>query len=210
MNQEDLDRIADTLDRAAELLRKGRAVTALERAAAWRGNLRAANYDPSSRSGHRHDVYDEAGDTVVVAVPNDPTGEARTTTVDHLRHPRLVAAIGALSQAAGVAVELIVDTVPDAPAAVEDEGPGDGWCRSCYRDKRYLEPEATHRNGTVKHRGACTWCASFKAEHGIDPPLELLRKRHGGRRITVADVTAALARTQPTGARAKKRRRKSR
>lgn len=211
MNQTDLDRIAETVTRAGELLTGGRAHTALDRAWTWRGNLHAPSYDPTGRSGHRHDVYDEAGDTVVVAIPNDPTGEARTTTTDQLRHLRLVAAIEALFTAAALAVELIVDTAPEAPKPPADAtDPGDGWCRSCYRDNRHLTPEHTHRDGTVKHRGACSWCAGFRTDYGQDPPLELLRLRHAGKRVTVRDITTALAKSKPHNTRATKKRRRRR
>lgn len=208
MNQTDLDRIADNLRTLATELEDGTGLAALERAWSWRGPIRGASYDPSGRHyGHRHDEYtepvlDDEGEPVLdddgrpvtelvaVAVPNDPTGEADLHTTDQLRHPRLVAAVGALDTAATTLEHLIVATVPELPTP--DDDPGDGWCRSCYRDRRTLTPEDTHADGRTKHANACKWCANFRSSHGIDPPIPLLRKRHDGHRISPTDVKNTL------------------
>lgn len=67
------------------------------------------------------------------------------------------------------------------------EGPGADWCVSCHRDNGYHEPISDEA-----YSDRCRWCREWRAEHGDDPPLELLQRRHEGRRITTADVERAL------------------
>ena len=73
---------------------------------------------------------------------------------------------------------------------VESDGPGEGWCVSCFRDGGYHEPTA---EGVYRDR--CRWCADFSRAHGQEPPLVILRRRHEGRRITQSEVEQALGRT---------------
>lgn len=195
MNQEDFDRLSERGGRCSELART-RGVKALSVAAEWRGNVRAANYDPSSGPGLRHDSYWETdpstGELVehVVAVPHDPTGEADSSTADQLRHARLVAAIGAFDQACATLTSLLIQTVPYAPKS-HNEGPPEGACENCWLDSRYFQP--------VEHyKKLCRFCGDFKGSEGQVPPLRILRLRHEGRRITRADVDRALNRNQKT------------
>lgn len=71
------------------------------------------------------------------------------------------------------------------------------WCSSCQRDGGYCEPIGRLPDGTPRRRGKlggwlCRWCEGFLAAHGVEPPLEILRMRHAGKRITQADIAAAL------------------
>lgn len=193
MNQEDFDRMADRGNRTSELART-RGEKALQVAAAWKGNLRAANYDPSSGPGLRHDTYEEKDpetgemESHVVAVPHDPTGEADSHTVDQLRHARLVAAACAWELACATYTNLLIETVPHAPKRNADECP-DGACENCWTDGRYFQP--------VEHyKKLCRFCGDFKGTEGQVPPLKILRLRHAGRRITRVDVQRALGRKQ--------------
>ncbi len=59
----------------------------------------------------------------------------------------------------------------------------------------------------VHSSGRCRWCYDFWLVEGVDAPKALLDKRDGGRRISEADVDAALAHRHSK--RARKRRRKA-
>lgn len=197
MNQEDAIRIETRGHRAATLV-GSYSIPALDTAASWRGNTRAAAYEPGGKSGWR---YDEEGEPV----PNDPTGEGSSTTNDQLRHPRLVAALGAYEIACANVSNLILNTV-HLDSVPRPDGPGDGWCASCYRDDRCLQREDTHADGRTKHKNMCAWCAGFVRDYNRQPPIELLRWRHQGRRISAADIKAALAPKKSTPKKKRKRR----
>lgn len=189
MNQDDLDRISDNARLAAGLT-QGHGVAALERAHAWLGNVKGASYEGGS--GWR---YDQGDDNDPAAIPNDPTGEAGTnkTAPDQLAHFRLNAAIGALNTAALNVTKLLASIAPTNPART-DEGPGEGWCESCYRLHRYLEPVAIHKDGSAKYSKPplCSWCGSFKRAEKQLPPLVLVRKHLEGKRISEEDKEKAL------------------
>lgn len=55
----------------------------------------------------------------------------------------------------------------------------DGWCPSCFRDDRYLEPVAEGR-----YRDRCRRCGEHRAATGKDPSLDDLRIMHSrGKRL---------------------------
>jgi len=207
MNNEDLQRLADRLHKLADLVAT-RGIPALTTAALWRGHMRAANYDPNTGPGLHHDTYtDPDGTEHVVAIPHDPTGEASTTTADQRRHPDLVAAFKACDIVAANLTRLIINTAPKTTVSTDPDEPGDGWCHSCYRDNRYMQPEDTHADGRIKHKNLCAWCAGFIKDYQRRPPIELLRQRHEGRRITTAAVADALKPKKPTPKKKRKNRR---
>lgn len=203
MNAADFDRLAVRGHRAAELL-AGYGDTATRRTRHTNTPLRGTSYD---RERHqRHDLYRETdgqGGWVdhLAPVPNDPTGEtaiATSNTGRTLIAMRLTDAIADYDHAIAALTEMLLTLAPEARddattpkvEPCDTNGPGAGWCRSCWRDEKHMEPEHTHSDGRVKHRGACAWCATFEAEYKTRPPLPLLRLRHQGRRITV-DMVAA-------------------
>ncbi len=196
MNQTDAAKIAMNGQRAGELVAT-LGVKALAIADDWRGQIRAATYDPTGGGGHRHDEYEESitseatgrtySTTHVVAVPHDPTGEADPNTPDQLRHARIVAAIAAYQQASLTVTKLILSTVPEKAVKAADESP-EGACKSCWRDRHYYEPEALHKDGRVMHKGACRWCAGVKAEFDAYPPMVCLKRHHAGRRVSVQEL----------------------
>jgi hypothetical protein len=61
----------------------------------------------------------------------------------------------------------------------------DGWCGSCWRDDQHLTPVAERPNGVAYYRGRCRFCGEWKANTREDPPLDVLRPHHEGRRIRV-------------------------
>ena len=55
----------------------------------------------------------------------------------------------------------------------------DGWCPSCFRDDRYLEPITPGR-----YRDRCRRCGDFRAATGKDPSVDELRIMHSrGKRL---------------------------
>lgn len=149
-------------------------------------NLRAANFSPGGPSSTLDDdgypmppVSDPTGDTVV-----DGT-RARAQLDDLDGHIR--AALDHLDQARTIQARALKAHQPRPTLPAQDSAPT-GACRSCWRDQRYWEPIA---EGQYAH--ACRWCGDFRGAEGIDPPLELVEKRHRGERITTRDVERAKA-----------------
>lgn len=183
--------------------------------AAWWASLdfqpgpRAANTDPGG--GNRWETDETSGE--VQPVPNDATGETATShDPTSLTHARYRALLGWLQDNADDLRRLLSTLLPPqpntkvidcagcgAPKAIDIRKPRDlteiaaaGYCKSCHRDDKYLERIQTDKQGIRYYADYCRSCGSFKAEHGMEPPLELLRKRHVfGRRISVAEVEAA-------------------
>lgn len=203
MDQRDINRVADRLNRIANQLRDGDLETALAIAHEWSGNVQAAGFDPSGRPGHRHEVYEENGEEVVAAIPQDPTGEAAFTDLDQLRHARLVAAFGVVDHGSANLTTLISNTVPEQRRRAgvpsrpfpDDEVAPTGACKSCWRDHRYYEPTAEGLYSDL-----CRWCGDFNNTHKRWPPVELMDLRHRKQRITSEQIKAAL---QPKGKAAK-------
>lgn len=180
LTNEDLTRIAARMRRGADLLEE-RGPKAVDLARQWAGNLRAGGSNDTGRTS--------TGDHT------DPTGDTAATDVDRdgLFQTRLRSAIDRVSTDVGILTEILATTVPLPKPTTENRAPH-GYCQSCYRDAGYLEPEHTHADGRVKHRGSCAWCHGFLTEQKRQPPLELLEKRHRGGRITTLDVQRAMTR----------------
>lgn len=84
-----------------------------------------------------------------------------------------------------------------------------GWCASCWKNDQQMVPITVQpRTGMRYYRDFCKWCGEFKGTHKIEPPVELLRLRHAGRRITEADVNAALKAARPATKKSKRKARK--
>jgi hypothetical protein len=135
---------------------------------------------------------------------NDPTGNAAIANLStrRLTH-RIDTAIAAYEKAGRTLTTLLLNTVRDhaahetqVAALADDNGPGTDWCQSCYRDNRYLEPVATHRDGRTKYKGLCNWCHTFDATYRRMPPEQLLSMRHTGKRISQTDIERAFKRPQ--------------
>jgi len=127
----------------------------------------------------------------------DPTGEAAIQTdkaaADHRRVLKLLAL---RTRTDRELVQVLLLYPPHAIRAERAKAAGGEWCQSCYRDGQYHEPvsfRSARSGGEAYYSGRCRWCGAFRSEHRIDPPVRLLRLRHEGRRITVADVTDAIA-----------------
>lgn len=72
--------------------------------------------------------------------------------------------------------------------------PGEDWCRSCWRDRKYHEPVGRKATGVPYYRGLCRWCGQLARDLGVVlPPLELVERKHRGERITEGMVAEAKA-----------------
>lgn len=74
------------------------------------------------------------------------------------------------------------------PTKPEAQTNDEGWCSSCIRDGGYLEPAAAGRYAAL-----CRFCGEWLAANGTNPPMEILKARHEGRRITTQMADKALA-----------------
>lgn len=137
-------------------------------------------------SGRATSYTDPTGDAASSSAPADPVARDVTSIVAIIER----AARDLTRQAERLRILLEPGrTVRDDP---------DAWCRSCLRLRlpdgtRRHEPVALHGDGRARFAHHCRWCGEFRAKHSIDPPLEILRRRHEGRRIDAATVDHELA-----------------
>ena len=213
----DIPRLAALLADAGQRLgqhttRAGHSMPAGE--AAWFASLeyqpgpRAANTDPLAH-GNRWETNDDTGE--VWPVPSDTTGDSATSPdAAALMHVRYRALLDWLNDNAADLRNLIAQLVPaqpntkitpcgacGAPRPVTAKRRNDlaaadvaqaGWCKSCYRDDRYLQPIEVDRSGHRYYAAYCRWCGGFKADHGVEPPLAVLRIHHQRSRVSVAEI----------------------
>lgn len=141
-------------------------------------------------------------------------------------HQEYLDAVRKLERQAEVVLRILAVAIPVHPAALRNVRTGDldpitaadaaaaGWCMSCWRNEQQMVIIETKKStGLRYYRDYCRWCGAFKAEHKIEPPLEILRLHHDGRRISESDVAdavkAALSQlAAQTSKRSKKARRK--
>ncbi len=207
------------------------AEAALDAARSFQPGQRAARMEPSR--GPRLEEVDWGDGTVeLVDVPNDPAGETAVGLDTTLDLPdRWLDLMAGLDRATGDARRLLDVLLPPqpgmrpstctecgaprlVPAAKDKRSTGadvalEGWCRSCYRDGKRLQPIETDRRGNRYYRDLCRWCGGFRARHKMDPPLDLLEQHHRYGRVTTSQVAAALAKAKRDApGPAKKRKRK--
>lgn len=114
---------------------------------------------------------------------SDPTGELAASDakvadpIRYLGEDALRGVTGALGDLRMVRNALI------SCSRFFDTNPGEPGCSSHARIQDW-EP--------VDRNGRCAWCYRFWLSEDIDPPLELLKARSEGRRITAQMVEAAL------------------
>lgn len=73
-----------------------------------------------------------------------------------------------------------------------------GWCSSCWRnDQQMVVREKAKKSGLYYSPTLCRWCMDVKRTYGVEPPLEMLKLHHAGRRISVAAMEEAIAAIQP-------------
>ncbi len=70
--------------------------------------------------------------------------------------------------------------IPRADTEIPDD-----WCRSCHRNNQHHTPVSLRPSGEPYYAGLCRWCGDFRKAHKYDVPLEVLRVRHQGRRVTL-------------------------
>lgn len=205
-SHQELNRIAASIRLTGELL-EANGSRALHATNSWAAGPRSANLDPNAGGWQ----YDEEGEPV----PNDTTGE-QAMRGDPLVHTneRLVSLI-LMSDRVNSDLRSILyaacpqNTMPDSfdpdtPAQISAAG----WCVSCHRDQGFCEPVSMRPDGSRRYRDYCTGCGNFKAAHGIEPPLKILKLRHEGRRVSARDVEAAVQEAIEAQKTAKKGKRK--
>ena len=142
---------------------------------------------------------------------SDPTGTVAATAVDRGRDPqhhrRLRQLLDQLATTSRLVVDLLAQTNPALTVRpvhpIDESVADDGWCISCHRDDRWCEPISSHYSG----KKLCRWCGDFAGAHQMMPPLDIIRDRHRGKRITKQRVEQAI---QEHRADAKRKRRKGR
>lgn len=178
MNRDDLELMARALKADADLI-DDRGKPTWDKLDEWQRGPKAARTEAGG--GWR---YEEDDNGVMWAIPNDQTGEAvihpdaAHDLFDEFRklHDRVSKDTARIRR--------IIHMVPSTSSQKRrDDDPGPDWCKSCYRDAGYLEPVATHPDGSVKYAGYCRWCRESPI---TPPPLELVRTKHAGKRISVA------------------------
>jgi hypothetical protein len=87
-------------------------------------------------------------------------------------------------------------------ASSEEEVVAAGYCVSCWRNGKKLVERATDRQGRAIYAQYCRWCGDFIAAHrdvlgaqGM-PPIELVKLRHDGKRISSGRLAKALERVR--------------
>ncbi len=82
-----------------------------------------------------------------------------------------------------------------------------GFCVSCWRnDKQMVVREKARKSGLYYSPTLCRWCMDVKRAYGIEPPVEVLKLHHAGRRISVQMMTEAIEAAKPSKAKGKKKR----
>lgn len=95
--------------------------------------------------------------------------------------------------------EIAPETAGDIAAA--------GYCVSCWRnDKQMVVREKS--KGIFVSATLCRWCMDVKRTYDVEPPLEVLKLHHAGRRISVQVMEAAIAKVKPPPKGKGKKRRK--
>ncbi len=94
------------------------------------------------------------------------------------------------------------DLDPVTPADVAAAG----YCRSCWRNDQQMVVREKSKSGLYVSATLCRWCLDVKRTYGIEPPLDVLKLHHAGRRISVTAMEEAVtAATPKPSAKGKKR-----
>lgn len=208
-------RLLDELLDAAETVeqRTAAAITLLENS--LNGHPRAARYDRNStrttilwcdQHQRHHSICKlelrDCGGTPITTT--DPTGdaalqpdEAATALADHDRD--ILAAHSILTRAARRATTW----QPAVIAPIDRNSPTapDGKCVNCWRDDKEQVDIARRADGTPYYAGLCGFCGGFRTDHGVLPPLAILKLHHARprRNITAAIIERHLPATRKAG-----------
>lgn len=210
------DVLADRLERAAALLRSPKGAKAWARVADWQDPASPPSSTKPTPPQPGDDDYDEKqaqDDEARRFVPgaaerredwleNQLVGGYRDE-LDRLTSRILGPALTRLEKIVALAVPGQAKHLADADM-LKAQVAASGCCASCFRDdKNLVEIELQRREGKPDvpfYKDRCRFCGGWKAKHGQDPPVWVLKKRriHGPRSITTADETRALAETKST------------
>lgn len=85
-----------------------------------------------------------------------------------------------------------------------------GYCASCWRNDQQMVLIEVNKHSLRYYRDYCRWCGGLKATYGIEPPLEMLKLHHAGRRISEKDMEAAVKAVLDAQPKSKKAKRQAR
>lgn len=144
----------------------------------------------SMSDGESRTAYDDKGEPMPLV--SDPTGEtviAPASNDPMFGHMQSVArgiacALGdaRIARAAMIRASQFAESRPAEPG-----------CSSCARIGSWM---------AVEDNGRCRWCYDFWLAEGIEPPVELLKARGSGKRITRQMVEESMTRRPKKGRRA--------
>jgi hypothetical protein len=201
MAKPDADLLAQVLHAMPELYRLVRQFPAIMTMAreAMTGHPKAASLTRNGEQrpwcwvhGQTTKECEEEGDNCageLLTGPSDPTGNAALISDRAKRRhrdltDRMSRLVHLVADAVAIAADFPVE--PIEPATLT--GPGEEWCRSCWKDDHYCEPITVDRHGHAYYAGLCRWCGDFNAANGFEPPTWILEARHRGERITSTQI----------------------
>lgn len=136
----------------------------------------------NSRSGYRADTLPSnngGGDSTHPERYAAINGDLANTALAELKHHTRLAFASAAA-IARIVNAWIPNATPSKSAPTFD--PQD-WCSSCLRIGKC----------SPRHRGdRCRWCYDFQTAYHREPPIELVRDHHEGRRISEERIKDAL------------------
>ena len=169
---------------------------------------RCDNWTDSRMPLHREPLSTEEQEDAKRECRSDLDDEERRDAAAAARYRARLEAATARWLAATAEIETII-TVCNPPKAKTLKNrdlqlaqvAAEGLCVSCWKDDaRHTDIELRpEKNPYVKakpyYKDRCRFCGQWKAEHGQDPPVSILRIHHTtGRNLTTADVAKALGR----------------
>lgn len=175
-------------ERLAESLRQTSVAVERDGPLTWE---RCADWTTARMPAHREPLDDE-GEERVRAGRTEEDEENYRMDAAAARYEAELAKITARMISDGERLRTIMSIANPSPPknlATRDmlvaQVEADGWCGSCWRDDQHLTPVAERPNGQPYYRGRCRFCGEWKANTREDPPLDVLRPHHEGRRIRV-------------------------
>lgn len=171
------DRLADTLEAAAHHVRQ-------------QGNLTWGRTSDWTTAGRMPSTGVNGGG-LGEATPDETNGDMREDRAAARYHDELDKLTARLDADLHRLTRIMNICCPPPPKSLQSKDmlaaqvAADGWCLSCWRDDQHLEPISVRPTGQAYYRDRCRPCGQWRNEHGEDPPPDILRARHTGRRIRV-------------------------
>lgn len=115
---------------------------------------------------------------------NSGTGEPSLEQTQRDAHDDYLALVERAQTVALDLVGFIERNRPDREfAVVEAPTSDDDWCRACLA-AGYCEPR-------FRNESLCRWCTEYRLAWRIEPPIDIIKLRKDGKRISVGQITAS-------------------